>query len=111
MRAGDRKLFAERTALYAMVNLRALGWTLDAIAGFYGCDRTSVRAQCRKYGIVPLGTAVWGIDRLSAGPLRNRPMPLAEWRVMDGQRVCMGRKSYADYLRPISPLKPGGDAA
>lgn len=53
MRKGDTKLFLDKEKLYEMVNLRLFGFSLDFLALFYGCDKSTLRSICKKYGLYP----------------------------------------------------------
>lgn len=54
MRLGDKALFKDQKKLTKMLNLRLNGYSIRSLAVIYGCDRTSIKAQCQKYDIAPV---------------------------------------------------------
>lgn len=106
-------IFIDKNKLLEMLSLRRDGWTFVALAELYDCDRTSLRYQCRKYQIFPIkkifiknSNEVFDPKRIAhniiieINPVVENP----QWKVVDGERINTG-KSYADYLKTISPYK------
>lgn len=93
------KVFVDKQKLYEMALLRRMGWTFTALAILYNCDRTSVRDQCRKYCIFPLGEEVFNPERIVTRILvKENPVSKTAWTIIDGEKVCLGR-SYKDYFK------------
>lgn len=92
MRLHDRKLFKDTDKLSHMLNLRMQGWTLESLAIYFKCHKTSVEAQCDKYGVIPLEPTV-GVESMG-----RRIMSRQVFKIADGEVICRG-KSYADYLK------------
>ncbi len=77
-----------------MLALRVEGWSFTSLAFLYGCDRTSIETQCKKYGAEPIGR-VYTIERIVVYVLR--PKIETKWKLVDGERINKG-KMYEDYL-------------
>lgn len=105
-------IFIDKEKLVEMLGLRRAGWTFVALAEFYNCDRTSIRYQCRKYQIFPTKTEFISNSSEVFNPKRIAtqivvkivPHKISNWVIVDGERINTG-KSYADYLKNISPYK------
>lgn len=95
MKPGGRKVFDDRQALYVAINLRRIGWSSASIALIFGCDRTSVEHQMRKFGIIPETEVVYSIEKLLAQMVPEPPR--SRWFLVNGERVNAGR-SYKDYF-------------
>jgi hypothetical protein len=102
-------LFQEPTKLFEMLDLRRAGFSFNFLADLYGCDRTSLRYQCRKYQVFPFKTVFIRNDKSSEIFNPNRmvkkiiteinPRETSQWIIIGGEKVNAG-KSYADYLSP-----------
>ncbi len=95
MRKGDSKLFRNKQVLCDMLTLRTYNWSFTSLALLFGCDRTSIEDQCKKYGAIP-GGEVYTIERIVRDVIK--PMTDTIWEVRNGELVNKGR-SYADYLK------------
>lgn len=110
MRQHFKKVFANKENLYSMINLRRNGWGVTSLAVIFGCDWTSVRDQCQKYGILPLN-GVYTIERIESKVLptitafqemlkAEIKKEVAERKILvtpSGERINMG-KSYKEYF-------------
>jgi len=99
VRKGDNKIFNDKKRLYGLVELRRAGWSISTLSILFNCDRTSIRLQCDKYGIIPWSRENYPIKNIIIPIIR----PLADknedkWVLIDGERINQG-KSYKDYLR------------
>jgi hypothetical protein len=102
------------TILLEILDLRRAGLSLDFLAELYNCDRTSLRYQCRKYQIFPMKTVfirndkspeIFNPKRIASRVLiAVAPPKASNWTIVDGERINTG-KSYADYLKDVSPYK------
>lgn len=100
--------------LLEILELRRLGLSLNFLAEIYNCDRTSLRYQCRKYQVFPTKTVFVRNDKskeifnpkriASQVIIEIAPHRLSHWVTVDGERINTG-KSYADYLKSVSPYK------
>ena len=77
-----------------MVKLRRTGYSIDSLAQFFGADKSSIRHQLHKYGIIPLSENVISVPRIVLNIVKN-----FKWKLLDGEWVCK-EKSYKDYLSP-----------
>lgn len=102
----------DKNKFIEMLTLRRAGWTFVALAELFDCDRTSLRYQCRKYQVFPTKTIfiknsneVFNPKRIAKQiVLEIYPKKVSNWVVVDGEKINTG-KSYADYLRTVSPYK------
>lgn len=102
----------DKAKLLEMLLLREAGFSFNFLADFYGCDRTSLRYQCRKYKVFPNKTIFISNSKEVFNPQKIAthiivqifPQGKSNWTVIDGERVNMG-KNYADYLKTVSPYK------
>lgn len=100
--------------LLEIMELRRMGFSLDFLADLYNCDRTSLRYQCRKYQIFPIKTVfirndkskeIYNPKRIAQEIIiKVKPEDEQQWTIIGGERVNLG-KSYADYLKSVSPYK------
>lgn len=105
-------IFRDKEKLLEMLSLRSAGWTFVALSEYYNCDRTSLRYQCRKYKVFPIKTVyiknsneVFNPKRIASHILIEiYPKKVSNWVIVDGEKVNTG-KSYADYLKTLSPYK------
>ena len=96
--------------LFEMLMLRKAGWTFVALSDLYGCDRTSLRYQCRKYQIFPIKTVykknsneVFNPSRIVTSILIElNPKEEGNWKEVDGEKINTGM-SYAEYRAKFSP--------
>lgn len=102
----------EPTVLLEILQLRRVGFSLDFLADLYDVDRTSLRYQCRKYQVFPTKT-IWVRNDKSPEIFNPRrimsdiiiqisPIQESNWMIVNGEKINTG-KSYADYLKSISP--------
>lgn len=96
MKQGDKKLFLDRDKLTQMINLRRNGLTVTTLAIMFGCDYSSIRAQCDKYGIVPRVDVIYGIERIIAQIIPHY-IQSKTFKVVNGEKINLG-KSYAEYV-------------
>ncbi len=94
MNKGGKKIFADKNKLFIALNLRRCGFCLLSIAKMMGCDKKSVRGQCKKYGIKPLDNPFpfWELVK-GIIPHFNK----GKWDVVKGEKINRG-KTYAEYL-------------
>lgn len=115
MKKSGTFIFKDSNKLLEMLMLRRQGWTFYALAELYNCDRTSLRYQCRKYQIFPIKTIQIRNDKskeifdprrivtqiiIEIQPLEQEK----QWIIIGDEKINTG-KSYADYLKNISPYK------
>lgn len=79
-------VFREPNVLVTMLFLRKSGWALKDLAYLFGCEHSSVRRMCSKYGVFP--------TQLRSQPTVRFTRVLLD---LDGDRINPG-KSYAEYL-------------
>ncbi len=97
-----------------MLELRKNGFSFSFLAFTYNCDRTTIRHWCRKYQIFPPKTKfirnsdeVFNPGRIATHVVTKiAPQKVSNWVIVDGEKINTG-KSYADYLKTISPYKMG----
>lgn len=77
-----------------MLELRMSGYAIKTLAGMYGCDPSSIRHQCDKYGIEPPLHEVYAVDRVVMSAI---PSAVGNWKFVNGERINAG-KSYKEYL-------------
>lgn len=94
MKLGGKKLFTDKSKLYRMVNLRITGWAQSSLAVLFSCDRSSLIAQCDKYGIKPWEDT-YSVERIVTDAI---PKKTSVWKMKDGEMINMGR-DYKDYFK------------
>ena len=99
-------VFKDNRKLYEAMLLRRAGWSLNALAHLYDCDRTSLRYQVRRFCIFPLEGEVFVPERIVKRIIFEIKPKEIEWTIIDGERVSLG-KSYQDYLKEAQfpPIK------
>jgi len=105
-------IFGDKDKLLEMLQLRHSGWTFVSLSELYNCDRTSLRYQCRKYQVFPQkkvfiknSNEVFDPKRIAMQIIIEiYPQKISNWTIIDGEKINTG-KSYADYLKTISPYK------
>lgn len=95
-------IFADRSKLELMLVLRLSGFTPDTLAFMFGCDESSIKYQCKRNNVKPLGGDIsinTAIRQILATYLEDR------WEVIDGERINKGR-SYADLVKERYGILP-----
>ncbi len=102
------RIFKDKEKLLEMLSMRRQGFTFSFLARMYKCDRTSLRYQCRKYQIFPEKTVyvrnnqsaeIFNPNKIASRIiLKIAPSFRSQWKVIDGERVNLG-KSYKEYLK------------
>lgn len=83
-----RHVFEDSKVLNEMLFLRLRGWSLKELAWRYGCEHTSIRKQCIRYGL-PMNIV------LLPRPIITFRLVRTDW---NGERINVG-KTYQEYLK------------
>lgn len=81
--------------MFHLINFRLAGYGEDTLATMFGCDRTALIYQFKKYNI-PKPKEVYVLERIIS-QLLPKPEP-EKWKIVNGARINLG-KSYRDYLK------------
>jgi hypothetical protein len=99
MQKGNTKLFKDKQRLYRAIELYRDGWTISFVSSLNHCDRSSLRGQYEKYGIVPLYSPL-PIVYISNKIIKVIfPEQIRRYLVLDdGEKINLGKRTYKDYL-------------
>lgn len=97
MRTGDTKIFLDKRKLYVMVSLRLNGWSSSSLASLYGCHRSSIDSQLKKYHLDTIEGTFY-LDGALAFVLSNLVTAEPKWDVVDGEVITRG-KTYKEYVK------------
>lgn len=88
------RTFKRPETLQKVLFLRLQGWPIQELGFLFGCEKTSVRKVCLKYGLP------------SEVPLLSRPIVQFKIVVLDfdGERINQG-KDYKDYVKEAQRRK------
>lgn len=106
MIAAEKQIFHDKNKLYLLLNFRIQGYSLGSLSEIFHCDKNTIKKQCLKYSIYPIGYDSTKLSQSKKNAFStshivslalSKPREKRLWAVIDGEKINLGR-SYKEYL-------------